>query len=148
VRHAKAGSRSDWVDDDVLRPLSKKGWAQARALVHLFTPHSPTALFTSPYVRCRQTLEPLAETLSLSITEHPALTEGAAYEDSLSLLCSVNDGTVLCSHGDVIPATIDALMRRGLHLTSTPDLRKAATFVLHRNGDEFIRADCWPPPGT
>jgi len=147
VRHAKAGSRSDWIDDDIIRPLSKKGWAQARALAQLLLAHSPNALLTSPYVRCRQTLEPLAELTSLPITEHVALIEGASFADTLSLLHEVEDGAVLCSHGDVIPATIDALIRRGLELKDEPDLRKAATFVLHRENNVFTTADCWSPPG-
>jgi 8-oxo-dGTP diphosphatase len=98
-------------------------------------------------VRCRQTLEPLAETLSLDIADHDALTEGARFEDTLDLLCEVADATVLCSHGDVIPATIDALIRRGMNVQGEPDWRKASTFVLHRVSGEFITAECWPPPG-
>jgi phosphohistidine phosphatase SixA len=147
VRHAKAGSRSDWTGDDIIRPLSKKGWAQARALAQLLLTHSPKALLSSPYVRCRQTLEPLAELTSLPLTEHSALTEGASFVDTLSLLHEVEDGAVLCSHGDVIPATIDALIRRGLELKDEPDLRKAATFVLHRENGVFTTAQCWSPPG-
>jgi phosphohistidine phosphatase SixA len=147
VRHAKAGSRSDWSDDDVVRPLSKKGWAQARALAALIAPHQPVALLTSPYVRCQQTLEPLAEATSLQIVDHDALAEGSCFEDAIDLLHSVQDGTVLCSHGDVIPAAIDALVRRGLDVRDSPDLRKAATFVLHRDGDQFTFAHSWPPPG-
>ncbi len=147
VRHAKAGSRSDWHDDDLVRPLSKKGWAQSRALASRLSAHSPVALWSSPYVRCRQTLEPLAETLSLDILEHDALIEGARFEHTLELLGEVANLTVLCSHGDVIPATIDALVRRGMDVQGEPDWRKASTFVLHRVSGQFITAECWPPPG-
>jgi phosphohistidine phosphatase SixA len=147
VRHAKAGSRSDWNDDDVIRPLSKKGWAQARALAELISPHQPVALLSSPYLRCQQTLEPLADMLALPVTDHDSLTEGSRFEDAIELLHSVQDGTVLCSHGDIIPAVIDALVRRGMSLLSDPDLRKAATFVLHRDGNHFVSAHCWAPPG-
>jgi phosphohistidine phosphatase SixA len=147
VRHAKAGSRSDWNADDIVRPLSKKGWAQSRALASRLSAHSPVALLSSPYVRCRQTLEPLAEMLSLPITEHNALTEGARFEDTLELLGTVSNLSVLCSHGDVIPATIDALVRRGMVVRDEPDWRKASTFVLHRDGEQFVTADCWSPPG-
>lgn len=147
VRHAKAGSRSDWHGDDLIRPLSKKGWAQSRALATRLAIHSPVALLSSRYVRCHQTLEPLAEMLKLPITEHDALTEGARFEDTLELLHDVSDLTVLCSHGDVIPATIAALVRRGMEVRDEPDWRKAATFVLYREGDQCVSAQCWPPPG-
>ena len=35
VRHARAGDRDAWEDDDRLRPLDKKGWKQAEGLVGL-----------------------------------------------------------------------------------------------------------------
>jgi len=147
VRHAKAGSRSDWHDDDLIRPLSKKGWAQSRALASRLGALSPTALLSSPYLRCHQTLEPLSELLELPITHHDALIEGARFEDTLELLRHVANRSVLCSHGDVIPATIDALVRRGMDVRGEPDWRKAATFVLHREDEQFVTAECWPPPG-
>lgn len=147
VRHAKAGSRSEWHDDDLIRPLSKKGWTQSRALASRLSALFPVALFSSPYVRCRQTLEPLADLLDLSISDHDALIEGARFEDTLELLSTVSNLSVLCSHGDVIPATIDALVRRGMEMHGEPDWRKAATFVLHREDSQFVSAECWPPPG-
>lgn len=146
VRHAKAGSRSDWTGDDMIRPLSKKGWAQAKALSDILLPHSPVALISSPYLRCIQTLEPLSQATSLPITTHDALKEGASFESTLDLLNSVDEKTVLCSHGDVIPAAIDALLRRGLELFDEPDTRKGATFVLHRTNQIFTRSESWPPP--
>lgn len=146
VRHAKAGSRTDWHDDDMIRPLSKKGWTQARALVDRFALHQPPALLSSPYLRCVQTLEPLSESIGQPVQIHEALTEGASFENTLALLKSVADNTVLCSHGDVIPAAIDALLRRGLLLTTEPDTRKAATFVLHRENGVFTHGECWAPP--
>lgn len=85
--------------------------------------------------------------LSQPIVEHVALIEGARFEDTLELLGTVANLSVLCSHGDVIPATIDALVRRGMEVRGEPDWRKASTFVLHREGDQFVTADCWPPPG-
>ena len=42
---------------------------------------------------------------------------------------------MLCSHGDVILATVDALVRRGLAVKGQPDWRKGATWVLNRDKD-------------
>ncbi|NDG67366.1 MAG: NUDIX hydrolase, partial [Actinobacteria bacterium] len=36
VRHAKAGSRKNWDDDDTQRPLVESGREQARLLVQKF----------------------------------------------------------------------------------------------------------------
>ncbi len=76
VRHAKAGSRGHWQGDDRLRPLSKKGVKQAGELIDVFKPFNVSAIYSSPYLRCVQTLEPLAQDRGLEIQETPALAEG------------------------------------------------------------------------
>jgi phosphohistidine phosphatase SixA len=148
VRHAKAGDRSSWSGPDAQRPLSKAGWKQAHKLGKRLAAIDATALVSSPYVRCVQTLEPLAERVRLPIGVDDRLTEGAAFEGALNLLDEAAEGAVLCSHGDVIPETIDALVRRGLELRTPPDWRKASVWLLQRNKHGvFTRAEVWGPPG-
>src|ERR1700676_1033768 len=60
VRHAKAGSRSNWPEDDRFRPLGNKGSKQAEALVSILEPFPITAVYSSPFLRCVQTVAPLA----------------------------------------------------------------------------------------
>jgi 8-oxo-dGTP diphosphatase len=147
VRHAKAGSRSDWAEDDLDRPLSKSGWKQAEALADRLAKRGITALVTSPYLRCRQTLEPLAARLDLPIATDHRLTEGERFEAALALMAELPDGAVLCSHGDLIPDTIQALERRGCTIATAPDWRKATVWVLERDADGAITdAKVWPPP--
>jgi broad specificity phosphatase PhoE len=67
VRHAKAGDRRVWTGEDIDRPLSKTGWAQSHALATRLLKHDPSILLSSPYVRCVQTLEPLAELSGLEV---------------------------------------------------------------------------------
>lgn len=147
VRHAKAGQRSEWLGDDAVRPLSKKGHRQAVAIAARLATCGPTQLVTSPAVRCRQTLEPLAELAKLAIRDDDRLAEGSAFERTLALLDEVPDGAVLCSHGDVIPDVIMALVRRGMAVDGEPDWRKASVWQLERGGDRtVVRAQAWPPP--
>lgn len=148
VRHAKAGRRRDWDGDDTLRPLSKKGWTQARVLADRLVESSPTALRSSPFVRCRQTLEPLADRLGIDVVDDEALREGASFDDMLRLLAGLPDGAVCCSHGDVIPETIAGLHRRGMRVDAEPVWSKGSVWLLERDGDEFTVADLWPPPAT
>ena len=61
VRHAKAGERRLWEDDDIDRPMSAKGWKQAELLGERLAALDVGTLLSSPYVRCVQTLEPLAK---------------------------------------------------------------------------------------
>ena len=63
VRHGKAGSRSGWTEPDDQRPLTKAGRRQAGALADMLAGDHVTRVLSSPYVRCRQTVEPLAERL-------------------------------------------------------------------------------------
>lgn len=147
VRHAKAGSRSAWEDDDLVRPLSKPGWKQAEAIASRLVKRGATALYTSPYLRCRQTLEPLAAAADLDIVTDDRLVEGGAFEDTLDLLDEVPDGAVLCSHGDIIPETIAALQRRGCLIEDRPDWRKGTIWTLDRDADgSFVTAKVWLPP--
>ena len=100
-----------------------------------------------------QSLEPLAEATGLRIEADERLIEGSSFEESLALLREAPDRAVLCSHGDVIPELISALARRGMDLTTEPDWRKAALWVLEGpderspDGDPVLTtARVEPPP--
>ena len=147
VRHAKAGSRSAWVGDDMLRPLSTNGWRQAKTIAKRLHKADPAELHTSPYVRCRQTLEPLAALTDLDIVDQDCLTEGEPFEPVLDLLSQVADGAVLCSHGDIVPETIAALQRRGCEILTEPDWRTGTIWTIERGADgDFVSASVWGPP--
>jgi 2,3-bisphosphoglycerate-dependent phosphoglycerate mutase len=70
VRHA----HSDWSPDEQ-RPLSAKGHADAQRVAEVLAPYSIRAIYSSPYTRARQTVEPLAARLGLPITEDRQLRE-------------------------------------------------------------------------
>jgi 8-oxo-dGTP diphosphatase len=151
VRHAKAGSRHDFKGDDRLRPLSTPGRRQAEALANrlgapLLAAGAKT-LISSPYLRCIQTLRPLAKVIDAKVEVDESLSEGRSFVGVLELLALLPEHSVICSHGDVIPETIAALERRGCEFTSPPDWRKASVWVLERDAaGEFVRAESWPPP--
>lgn len=146
VRHAKAGERRVWEGDDMARPLSKHGWRQAEAVGKRLADKGATELYSSPYVRCVQTLEPLARRLGTTVHEESRLLEGEPFEDVLDLLAEVPNGSVLCSHGDIIPDTIEALHRRGMEVQTSADWRKASVWVLKRKGSRITKGKVWPPP--
>lgn len=146
VRHAKAGERRTWTDDDELRPLSTHGWRQAERIGKRLAGKGATTLYSSPYVRCMQTLEPLGERLHTAVVAEPRLREGEPFEPVLELLAEAPDGVVLCSHGDVIPAVIEALARRGMEITTPPDWRKATVWTLRRDGGDIVSAKVTSPP--
>ena len=149
VRHAKAGERRTWDGDDIDRPLSSAGWRQSAALTERLARKDPSVLLSSPYVRCVQTLEPLGLAIDVPVTIEQRLCEDEPFEPVLDLLGEVPDRAVLCSHGDIIPATIRALVRRGMDVVSEPEWRKASVWVVKRSvRGRFSRAKAWPPPGA
>jgi 8-oxo-dGTP diphosphatase len=147
VRHAKAGERRVWEGDDIDRPLSKTGWKQAESLGKRLARVPPGLLFSSPYVRCIQTLEPLAKRIHSSIAIDRRLCEEEPFEPVLELLAELPPDSVMCSHGDIIPATIAALQRGGTAIRNPADWRKASVWVLKRNKHgAIVHATVWPPP--
>lgn len=129
VRHAHAGDRDRWRRPDHLRPLSDRGHAQARGLLETLSAWRIDRVLTSPYVRCVQTVEPLAEKLGLAIEHDDRLAEGAAPQAAQSLLLDAGaDVTVWCTHGDVMADLVLRLRDEGL----VDDIRwdKGCTWVL------------------
>lgn len=147
VRHAKAGSRTDAADDSGRR-LSRAGTAQSIALSEmLISAGAVGPLLSSPFARCRQTLEPLAGRLGVGIGIDPSLGEAQPIGPLLELVHGASEGTVLCSHGDMIPDLMSALQRRGCRFVGEPNWKKASTWVLARNADgEVTTARCIAPP--
>lgn len=152
VRHAWAGERGT-VPDDRIRPLDQRGRRQADALrAHLDAAltarglralagdPSRVGLLASPLIRCRATLEPMAEELGVGVTTDDRLAElpvpltsrdgwpDAAYlgARAVAALAAATeqlpaDGAmVLCAHGEVLPALVAALAGTGLLSTPVP----------------------------
>jgi 8-oxo-dGTP diphosphatase len=147
IRHAKAGSRSHWEQDDRIRPLSKSGIKQAEALVSVVAPYPISAVFSSPYVRCVQTVEPLARARRLAITQAASLAEGAGLTGALRFIEDTKLGdSVLCTHGDVIQELVDELIRRRVVKASQGGLDKGSTWVVEVQKGSPVSARYIPPP--
>lgn len=149
VRHAKAGERRDDADD-TQRPLSKAGWLQARALVKpLARAGAHGVLLSSPYVRCHQTLEPLADHLAIKVNIDHRLGEGESVIAMVEMIHALPEGAALCSHGDMIPDTLAALQRRGCDFVGEPNWKKASVWVIDRDTEgNAVSATSWPPPNV
>ncbi|HEV7720735.1 MAG TPA: phosphoglycerate mutase family protein [Iamia sp.] len=151
VRHANAGSRADWDGPDSERPLSGKGRRQADALTAHLADAPVKRVLSSAAVRCRQTVALAADIRDLDIEVHDALTEGASAAQTTTLLYTLaeeGDDVVLCSHGDVIPAAIEALRGDGVDVGNRHGLPKGTLYVLDVDPDSTIaRATFVDPRG-
>jgi broad specificity phosphatase PhoE len=150
VRHARAGRRDRWTGEDILRPLSKKGRIQAQALpgvVSSWTAGRPLRLLSSPWVRCIQTLEPLAASVGVPVTEDDMLGEGMGPKAAGALPDWLGPRTsVLCSHGDVIDCILESLTRSGVDLGRHAEAAKGSVWVLDGSRRGVMAATYLPPP--
>lgn len=123
--------------------LSEKGLKQVNILTEVLSSQYElkTAVFySSPRLRCQQTLQPLAQKLSLSLHEEPLLDEAAKQKIPLHerVLTFVNQikktpeqTFVICSHGDWIPVFFSVTMGSELHL------RKSGLAIIELIDGEF-----------
>ncbi len=116
LRHASAGDRAAWRGDDRERRLDPRGRRQAAALASTVAAAWPvTAVLSSPYRRCIETVEPLAAGFGLAVDGVADLVEGAGAEGCLGYAASAGSGAlVLCTHGDVIIEVLAELVRLGV----------------------------------
>ncbi|MGI8575710.1 MAG: phosphoglycerate mutase family protein [Egibacteraceae bacterium] len=171
VRHAQALARKDWRGrDDHQRPLTEVGHHQAAKLAEeLAADEGVAAAYTSPYVRCQQTLGPFAERAGLRVVDEDALGEAptvAVHDDGeawvtaawlggralafCDLVTSEHSGArvVACSHGDVIPALLAALAGRdGLELADV-HLDKGGRCTLTFDGARCVGVTVLSAPQT
>lgn len=146
VRHADAGTRGNGDVADAERGLSERGWRQAGGLRDQLADAGVTRLVASPYRRCIDTLTPLAEHLALPVEVDDRLAEGRGFVGALELAEELREApAVLCSHGDVIPDLLEALLRRGIKLKDELRWQKGSTWVLSRDGEGFAKGWYLPP---
>jgi 8-oxo-dGTP diphosphatase len=102
VRHASAGDREEWDGDDRLRPLDSKGRKQAAQLPDVVATTPIRRIVSSPYVRCVETVQPLADALGLHVEPAAELGEERQLTDGPRLLAALlQDDAVACVHGGI-----------------------------------------------
>jgi 8-oxo-dGTP diphosphatase len=145
-----AGDRNAWTGDHDVRPLTNLGRRQADVLASALAHRGISALYVSPAMRARQTLEPLAATTGLTIETLPAIAEKQPGEDRPAMVerawnafqeiaGAQPDATVAAvSHGDLIPALIQHLATE-LRLGSIPNLaNRSQHYEIEINDDVTI----------
>jgi len=148
IPHVHAGDRTVWVGDHDLRPLSELGQRQAEALAEVLASRELRALYASPALRARQTLEPLARELGLEVEVKIGLAEKQLGEDRPAMAArgwtalqgfaeEAGEWTVAAaSHGDMIPALVQFLVDE-CRLVPVPDLtRRGQWFEIEIEGKD------------
>jgi len=144
IRHAKAKNRLAWEEPDDVRPLTKRGRREALAIAARLGEEPIARLVSSPFVRCLQTLEPLAAALELPIETTDLLAEGADGGSAAELLLSVagNGPIAACTHGDVLFEVVELVASSGVPLEGAGSsvAPVASTWVLEVENGRFVAA--------
>src|SRR5262245_27473835 len=162
IAHMDAGNRRLWTADQDTRPLCELGRQQALRITEALALAPITALYSSPALRCRQTLEPLSTRFQLPITVLPDLREtygfqlpegwvdppdwapdplgvayaaGRAWAAFRQIIATAHGRVAVCSHGDIVPAFAAFITGAfGLALP-TPHYRRGGWYTLEFDGD-------------
>jgi broad specificity phosphatase PhoE len=134
VPHCSSSPRAEWWGDHDRRPLSAEGLRQAAVLGEVLG-QGVDGVYSSPALRCRQSVVPLAESAGVPVVEVGRLREAVGFAEpeawiqgtfasigpslggawaagrgmaALADIAARHQGghAVACSHGDLIPAVL------------------------------------------
>ena len=128
LRHAKALPRNGYDGDDLDRPLDQGGLAQAKGLIGILGAYGVRHVVSSPAVRCAQTVEPYAHSMSTFLEIDDRMFEEAKpslVRRSMVALLDRKKPTVVCTHRPNMPTVFDEL---GLAFM---DLKAGELAVIH-----------------
>ncbi|MEE2034996.1 SixA phosphatase family protein [Rhodococcus chondri] len=150
VRHAHAGDKSKWPGRDIDRTLSTFGYRQARGLVATLEQFELRALFSSPAIRCRETLLPLAAARGLRIDDDRLLAPDASPSELFAELeGSSADGALFCTHGEVLDALAEFARLRGWTcMTPVAMTPKGGAWIVDRGAVSALTLRYLPPVST
>jgi phosphohistidine phosphatase SixA/8-oxo-dGTP pyrophosphatase MutT (NUDIX family) len=141
VRHAAAEKRSDFSGPDNSRPLSSKGFQQAKALAGLLAGYGIARLESSNATRCVQTLKPFSAESGVEIRADVRLSEAGFAQHphktrkQMQRLITKRKALIVCSHRPVLPALLNEIgalpsARTGVWKQA---LHPASVVVIHRD---------------
>ena len=149
VRHARAVKRAQWAGPPLLRPLCDAGRAQARALGAALAASGVERILSSPALRCRQTLAPLAHATGIPIEIDERLAEGGDEAKLFEAIASFRDrATALCTHGDAIGAVLERFRAEGLAIEDETRCERGSCWTLEGRGERTSTIRYAPPNPT
>jgi 8-oxo-(d)GTP phosphatase len=167
VRHADAVGRKAWRQaghaDDVTRPLSVKGEAEAQALGQILCCYAPGRVISSGTQRCLATLGPYAARTGATVEAEPVLTiggaapgaDGADWEPTdaarqwIAGIVTAAEPVVICAHGENLSWLLaEACAVMGAPVPSGPPLRKSAFWALQVSDRRLASAERHFAPAT
>ncbi|PRY00517.1 NUDIX domain-containing protein [Allonocardiopsis opalescens] len=141
MRHASAGEKSEWTDDDTLRPLDPDGRPDAALLGTLLAAYGTARVICSATARCVETVLPYLQRTGaelrtdLAYTADPGgrrLGDPETVAKRTAELLAEQRPTILCTHGELVPEIITQVCEHlGAAAPEEPNLRKASFWAVH-----------------
>ena len=167
VRHTSARGKKAWYDagqpDDLTRPLTPRGQAQAEHLAELLSCFGPARVISSAAQRCVATVEPYATLAGTKVETETALALAPAEPDGWAAatrqriaaawqraraqrligdLATAGRPAVICAHRENLPALLEwACERLGTPVPHGPPLAKGSFWVLHVSAGRLVSAE-------
>jgi 8-oxo-dGTP diphosphatase len=154
LRHAKALKRTEWDGDDGDRPLEHHGQLQAKRLLPIYMPYNPAEIHTSDALRCIETIDLLARSLtktpifSSDLSEYGFAVDRQAPLDYVQDLMDRGVPAIVCSHNPIIPKVVKKLVGKKYFKSMDRELEPAQAIVLHCRAGEVIACDWIDEPLT
>jgi 8-oxo-dGTP diphosphatase len=127
--------------------LSEVGFDQSQLLIKHLEPFAIDEIYTSDYVRCVQTVTPLAHARGLSVTQVPSLNEETFEEDPMRSISFANalkqdeKNILICSHNPVIPTMLRGILNTKLKNRDLIKLEPGDAWIVHRVRGEIVGLD-------
>jgi 8-oxo-dGTP pyrophosphatase MutT (NUDIX family)/phosphohistidine phosphatase SixA len=152
LRHATAGRKDTWPEDDLLRPLDAEGARQAERLARPLGCYARGRVISSPAQRCVATVEPYAALAGLPVEIEPAFLTGAAAQvppggmlrarQVIEDLAEAPVPVVICAHRENLPMFLDWVCTRlGAKVPDGSPLAKGDFWVLHIGAGTVVCAE-------
>lgn len=154
VRHASAGSKSQWLSDDQSRPLDARGTKDAEALAGLMRCFGTGRVVSSPAERCVATVAPYAALVGVEVEIEPAfevVKKAPVVADpeaakAMAVLAAADEPVVVCAHRENMPFLLDAACAElGAECPPVEPLRKGEFLILHRADGRLAAIDRYHP---
>jgi 8-oxo-dGTP diphosphatase len=116
-------------------------------LVSILEPFPISAIYSSPFLRCVQTVQPLAKARKLPLKQTPALAEGKGLAGAMQIMGDPKlKRAVLCTHGDIVWELVEELVNRKIVKAGEGGYDKGSTWVVEVEGGSFVGARYIPAP--
>ena len=150
VRHGQAEPKKGWTGADDDRPLTPRGRRQAERIGKVIV-DSPDRVLSSPAVRCRETVQWLAERrgLEVELTDALATDAGRDATDLCKKLATSEPAgsvVVLCTHREAMVEMLPRLAKEfGRKLSHRLPGAKGGAWVLRFEEGRLTKVDYRPP---